>query len=45
MASDPKFSNLLVQIHNHEEAVNLIEEWTTEHTSQEIISSLESKPR
>jgi len=43
MATDPKFSNLLVQIHNHEEAVNLIEEWTVEHTSQEIISILESK--
>jgi crotonobetainyl-CoA:carnitine CoA-transferase CaiB-like acyl-CoA transferase len=43
MASDPRFSNLLVQIHNHEEAVRLIEEWTTAHTSQEIISILESK--
>jgi crotonobetainyl-CoA:carnitine CoA-transferase CaiB-like acyl-CoA transferase len=43
MASDPKFSNLLVQIHNHEEAVSLIEKWTAVHTSQEIISILESK--
>ena len=43
MASDPRFSNLLVQIHNHEEAVRLIEEWTTAHTSEEIISILESK--
>jgi len=43
MATDPKFSNLLVQIHNHEEAVSLIEEWTTAHTSQEIISILERK--
>ncbi|MBM4348350.1 MAG: CoA transferase [Deltaproteobacteria bacterium] len=43
MATDPKFSNLLVQIHNHKEAVALIEEWTVEHTSQEIISILESK--
>jgi len=43
MASDQRFSNLLVQIHNHEEAVRLIEEWTTAHTSQEIISILESK--
>jgi crotonobetainyl-CoA:carnitine CoA-transferase CaiB-like acyl-CoA transferase len=43
MASDPKFSNLIAQIHNHEEAVSLIEEWTTAHTSQEIIIILESK--
>jgi crotonobetainyl-CoA:carnitine CoA-transferase CaiB-like acyl-CoA transferase len=43
MATDPKFSNLIVQIHNHEEAVRLIEEWTTVHTSQEIISILENK--
>ena len=43
MASDPKFSNLLVQIHNHEDAVNFIEEWTQAHTSKEIISILESK--
>jgi len=43
MASDPRFSNILVQIQNHEEAVRLIEEWTAAHTSQEIISILESK--
>jgi crotonobetainyl-CoA:carnitine CoA-transferase CaiB-like acyl-CoA transferase len=43
MASDPKFFNLLAQIHNHEEAVGLIEKWTGAHTSQEIISILESK--
>jgi len=43
MATDPKFSNLIVQIHNHEEAVRLIEEWTMAHTSQEILSILESK--
>jgi crotonobetainyl-CoA:carnitine CoA-transferase CaiB-like acyl-CoA transferase len=43
MASDPKFSNLLTQIHNHEEAVGIIEKWTVAHTSQEIISILESK--
>jgi crotonobetainyl-CoA:carnitine CoA-transferase CaiB-like acyl-CoA transferase len=43
MAADPKFSNLIAQIHNHEEAVRLIEEWTTAHTSQEILSILESK--
>jgi crotonobetainyl-CoA:carnitine CoA-transferase CaiB-like acyl-CoA transferase len=43
MAEDPKFSNLIAQIHNHEEAVRLIEEWTTRRTSQEIISILERK--
>jgi crotonobetainyl-CoA:carnitine CoA-transferase CaiB-like acyl-CoA transferase len=43
MAEDPKFSNLIAQIHNHEEGVELIEEWTTGRTSQEIISILERK--
>jgi crotonobetainyl-CoA:carnitine CoA-transferase CaiB-like acyl-CoA transferase len=43
LVSDPKFSNLIVQIHNHKEAVDIIEEWTTAHTSQEIISTLERK--
>jgi len=43
MASDPKFSNLLAQVRNHEEAVSLVERWTMAHTSQEIISALESK--
>jgi crotonobetainyl-CoA:carnitine CoA-transferase CaiB-like acyl-CoA transferase len=43
MATDPKFSNYLVQIRNHKEAVRLIEEWTAAHSSQEIISVLEGK--
>jgi crotonobetainyl-CoA:carnitine CoA-transferase CaiB-like acyl-CoA transferase len=43
MAEDPKFSDVIAQIHNHEEAVRLIEEWTRVRTSQEIISALESK--
>jgi crotonobetainyl-CoA:carnitine CoA-transferase CaiB-like acyl-CoA transferase len=43
MAEDPKFSNIITQIQNHEEAVNFIEEWTMVHTSQEIISILERK--
>ncbi len=43
MAFDPRFSNILVQIQNHEEAVHIIEEWTGTHTSQEIISILENK--
>jgi crotonobetainyl-CoA:carnitine CoA-transferase CaiB-like acyl-CoA transferase len=43
MASDPRFSNIIAQIRNHEEAVRLIEEWTSAHTAQEIISILEDK--
>lgn len=43
MAVDQKFSNIIAQIHNHEEAVELIEEWTTGRTSQEIIFILERK--
>lgn len=43
MATDQKFSNLIAQIQNHEEAVRLIEEWTAAHTSQEIITILEAK--
>jgi crotonobetainyl-CoA:carnitine CoA-transferase CaiB-like acyl-CoA transferase len=43
MATDPKFNNIISQIHNHKEAVALIEEWTLRHTSQEIIKILERK--
>ena len=43
MSEDPRFSDVIAQIHNHEEAVRLIEEWTTARTSQEIISVLEGK--
>ena len=43
MATDPKFNNLIAQIHNHDEAVSLIEKWTTRHKSQEIIKILERK--
>ena len=43
MATDPKFNNLIAQIHNHDEAVNLIEKWTTRHKLQEIIKILERK--
>ena len=43
MASDPRFSNLISQVQNHEEAVRLIEEWTSAHTSQEIITVMEGK--
>jgi CoA:oxalate CoA-transferase len=43
MATDPKFNNVIAQIHNHDEAVSLIEKWTTRHKSQEIIKILERK--
>ncbi len=43
MVTDPKFNNVISQIHNHEEAVALIEEWTSLHRSQEIIEILEDK--
>lgn len=43
MLNDPKFNNMLAQIHNHKEAVSLIEEWTSRHNSQEIIAILEAK--
>jgi crotonobetainyl-CoA:carnitine CoA-transferase CaiB-like acyl-CoA transferase len=42
-ASDPKFSNIIVQIQNHDEAVAIIEEWTTRHTSRDVIAALEEK--
>jgi CoA:oxalate CoA-transferase len=43
MTSDPRFSNILAQIHNHEEAVRLIEGWTSGLASGEIIRILEGK--
>ncbi len=43
MVTDAKFNNIISQIHNHEGAVALIEEWTSRHTSQEIIKILEDK--
>ncbi|HOD14562.1 MAG TPA: CoA transferase [Spirochaetota bacterium] len=43
MATDPKFSNIIVQVQNHNEAVAAIEEWTTAHTSSDIIEILERK--
>jgi crotonobetainyl-CoA:carnitine CoA-transferase CaiB-like acyl-CoA transferase len=43
MVTDQKFNNIISQIHNHEEAVALIEEWTSLHTSQEIIKIMEGK--
>jgi len=43
IATDPKFNNLITQIQNHDEAVAIIEEWTSLHTSKEIIAALENK--
>jgi crotonobetainyl-CoA:carnitine CoA-transferase CaiB-like acyl-CoA transferase len=41
--TDPGFSNLIAQIHNHERAVALIEAWTSLRTSEEIVTLLEGK--
>jgi crotonobetainyl-CoA:carnitine CoA-transferase CaiB-like acyl-CoA transferase len=43
MASDPRFSNLVAQIHNHDAAVSRIEQWTCQHTSAQIIARLEER--
>jgi crotonobetainyl-CoA:carnitine CoA-transferase CaiB-like acyl-CoA transferase len=43
LATDPRFSNLIAQIHHHEEAVRLIEGWTSSRTSKEIVRILEGK--
>jgi crotonobetainyl-CoA:carnitine CoA-transferase CaiB-like acyl-CoA transferase len=43
MATDPRFDNLIAQIQNHEQAVRLIEEWTSAHTAKEVIALLEGK--
>lgn len=40
---DPKFNNMLSQIHNHKEAVSIIEEWTTQHDSQNIVALLAAR--
>jgi CoA:oxalate CoA-transferase len=42
LATDARFNNLIAQIHHHAEAVSLIEEWTSLHTSLEIIELLEA---
>ncbi|MBW1788206.1 MAG: CoA transferase [Deltaproteobacteria bacterium] len=43
MATDPRFENFLTQIHHHEAAVDFIDQWTSQHTSKEIIAALEEK--
>ena len=37
LVNDPRFSNLITQINHHAAAVELIEEWTSRHTSAEIV--------
>jgi len=43
LATDPRFNNLIAQVNNHAEAVALIEEWTSQHTSAEIVRILEDR--
>jgi crotonobetainyl-CoA:carnitine CoA-transferase CaiB-like acyl-CoA transferase len=43
LATDHRFSNILAQIHHHQEAVDIIEEWTAKHPSKEILDLLENK--
>jgi crotonobetainyl-CoA:carnitine CoA-transferase CaiB-like acyl-CoA transferase len=43
LATDPRFNNIVSQIHNHEDTVRRIEEWTSKNTSEEIIAVLEAK--
>jgi crotonobetainyl-CoA:carnitine CoA-transferase CaiB-like acyl-CoA transferase len=41
LKNDPKFNNIISQIHNHDEAVGMIEEWTLSRTSAEVVSALD----
>jgi crotonobetainyl-CoA:carnitine CoA-transferase CaiB-like acyl-CoA transferase len=43
LAADPRFCNLVVQVHHHKDAVEIIEDWTRRHTSKEILSELEAR--
>ncbi|MGC9325589.1 MAG: CaiB/BaiF CoA transferase family protein [Desulfomonilia bacterium] len=43
LSTDPRFSTIIAQIHNHREAVEKIEGWTSRHTSREIVQALEAK--
>ena len=43
LTSDPRFNTLIGQIHNHGQAVEIIEEWTGRHASREIIALLEAR--
>jgi crotonobetainyl-CoA:carnitine CoA-transferase CaiB-like acyl-CoA transferase len=43
LKDNPKYNNLISQIHNHNEAVAMIEEWTVLHTSAQVVGSLEKR--
>lgn len=43
LVNDPRFSNLITQINHHAAAVELIEEWTSRHSSAEIVRKLEAR--
>ena len=43
LVTDSRFSNLIAQIHNHSEAVSIIEEWTRRHVSRDIMRALEER--
>lgn len=43
LISDPRFSNILAQIHHHQAAVQIIEEWTSGLPSETILETLEKK--
>jgi len=43
LVGDPRFADLIVQVHNHKEAVAIIDEWTSQRSSAEIIALLEAK--
>ncbi len=43
LVSDTRFSDIVARIHNHNEAVAFIEEWTSKHTAKEIVEILEGK--
>ncbi|MEN6475815.1 MAG: CoA transferase [Syntrophaceae bacterium] len=43
LAADPRFNSLIGQIHNHTQAVEIIEDWTSRHAAHEIINLLEAR--
>ncbi|HQP30139.1 MAG TPA: CoA transferase [Deltaproteobacteria bacterium] len=43
LADDPRFNTLISQIHNHDEAVEIIEKWTSGRASREVIQQLEAR--
>ncbi len=43
LKNDPEYNNLISQIHNHDEAVAMIEGWTIQHTSADVVAALEKR--